>query len=132
VIGLRLFIVLRGSLAPGNRACGATEVWPRFGRGNPRLTGLVSSLRLRSPGDNTRTYGSGTDVGPQARSGENVMFMELTEGNIEAGDRIEPSSQPVRFALPWRPKTTATSRTAGSQPQPPTPGLVESCDALLA
>jgi len=100
-----------GSLAPISR------------RGNSRLAGLRGrSLKLRSPGgDNTGTYGSGTDDRTSGPGGENVMFMELTEGNIEARDRVELSSQSVRPALPWRPKTTGISRTAGSQPQPPTP-----------
>jgi hypothetical protein len=52
------------------------------------------------------------------------MFMELTEGNIEAGDRVELSSQSVRSALPWRPETTATSRTAESQPPTPVTGRI--------
>ena len=60
------------------------------------------SLKLRSPwGDNSGTYGSGTDDRTSGPGGENVMFMELTEGNIEAGVRVEPSNQSVRSALPW-------------------------------
>ena len=95
---------IREEVTPGWRACA--------GR----------ALKLRSPcGDNTGTYGSGTNDRTSGPGGENVMFMGLTESNIEAGDRVELSSQSLRSALPWRPKTTATSRTAGSQPQPPTP-----------
>ena len=61
------------------------------------------------------------------------MFMGLTEGNIEASERVELSSQ-SRLAgeirAPKVTRTTPTSRTLESQP--PTPLLVLSCDSFLA